>query len=351
VLCRQTGLSFIYLLLLLLLPMVRIPTTKTMAGATGQYLRAVMVLSFLTSIAQLSFQIVLLSMPPYGNFLKENNTTETILRHVGLIRLNGIRIEDGFRYLAPEILMLITSIAVYVGCTKLSAETTRSRTSSASAPSTAAILPPVSSTIAYRNRRKAFFITVGKCLALASLCLVGILRPSALNGIYFLAFLGGMTWWACYKELSRPFGVVLHCVQAVAALHIMALFIVQMQFVQDFLANNTNICRYLGLTFLMKTLDSDPRMQEFSNAEWASFLNPVALLWLYYILGIESYFLLRPRLIRNMSPTKYDGTGRRRSTVRQDAHGSVILSDGYEDVIQLDSLGVPPLLLPFLHFS
>ena len=54
--------------------------------------------------------------------------------------------------------------------------------------------------------------------------------------------------------------------------------------------------RYLGLTFLMKTLDSDPRRQEFSNAEWASYLNPVALLWLYYIMGIESYFLLRPRV-------------------------------------------------------
>jgi hypothetical protein len=45
------------------------------------------------------------------------------------------------------------------------------------------------------------------------------------------------------------------------------------------------------------------------------------------------------QLIRNMSPAKYDATGRRQSTVRQDAHGSVILSDGYEDVIQLDALG------------
>jgi hypothetical protein len=40
-----------------------------------------------------------------------------------------------------------------------------------------------------------------------------------------------------------------------------------------------------------------------------------------------------------MSPIKYDSTGWRRSTVRQDAHGSVILSDGYEDVIQLDAMG------------
>jgi hypothetical protein len=84
------------------------------------------------------------------------------LQHIGLIRLNGVRVEDGFRYIAPEVLMLITSIAVYVGCTKLSAETAPSRASSASAPSTAAILPPVMSTGGYRNRRKAFFITVGK---------------------------------------------------------------------------------------------------------------------------------------------------------------------------------------------
>lgn len=46
----------------------------------------------------------------------------------------------------------------------------------------------------------------------------------------------------------------------------------------------------------MKTYDFDPRMQDFDRAEWASFLNPVALLWLYYILGIESYFLLQPRV-------------------------------------------------------
>lgn len=87
------------------------------------------------------------------------------MRHVGLIRLDGLRVEDGFRYIAPEVLMLVTSIAVYVSSTKLSVESTQSRASSASAPSTAAILPPVPSTAAYRNRRKAFFITIGTLCA------------------------------------------------------------------------------------------------------------------------------------------------------------------------------------------
>jgi len=71
-------------------------------------------------------------------------------------------VEDGFRYIAPDVLMLITSVAVYVGCTKLSAETTHSCATSASVPLRAEIYPAVSSTVAYNNRRKTFFVTVGE---------------------------------------------------------------------------------------------------------------------------------------------------------------------------------------------
>jgi hypothetical protein len=91
-----------------------------------------------------------------------SDPTESILRHVGLIRLDGVRVEDGFRYITPEVLMLITSVAVYVGCKKLSAETTHDCASSASVPSAAVICPPVSSTVAHNNRRRIIFITVGE---------------------------------------------------------------------------------------------------------------------------------------------------------------------------------------------
>jgi hypothetical protein len=58
-----------------------------------------------------------------------------------------------------------------------------------------------------------------------------------------MVFLGGMTWWSCYKGLHRPFGVVLHCVQVFTALHIMALFVVQLQGVQEFLTSDCDYCR------------------------------------------------------------------------------------------------------------
>lgn len=40
----------------------------------------------------------------------------------------------------------------------------------------------------------------------------------------------------------------------------------------------------------------DPREFVFGDLEWASYVNPLALLWLYYILALESKFLLKPQV-------------------------------------------------------
>lgn len=67
---RPTGLSIVYLGLMLYSPMVPIPTYKTMTGHTGIYLKTCICLAFLVVISQITFHIVLLSLPPYGNFLQ-----------------------------------------------------------------------------------------------------------------------------------------------------------------------------------------------------------------------------------------------------------------------------------------
>lgn len=66
---RPTGLSFIYLGLMLYSPMVPIPN-KTMTGHTEIYLKICICLAFLVVITQITFHIVLLSLPPYGYFLQ-----------------------------------------------------------------------------------------------------------------------------------------------------------------------------------------------------------------------------------------------------------------------------------------
>jgi len=60
-----------------------------------------------------------------------------------------------------------------------------------------------------------------------------------------------MTWWSCYKELHRPFGMVLQCVQVLAGLHIVALFVVQLQWIQVFLTSDCNYCRLVTLSQIL----------------------------------------------------------------------------------------------------
>lgn len=50
--------------------------------------------------------------------------------------------------------------------------------------------------------------------------------------------------------------------------------------------------RYLGLTALQTTNCHDPRSGHISNEEWASFVSPLALVWLYFMLWYESNMLI-----------------------------------------------------------
>nr|CAD7203171.1 unnamed protein product [Timema douglasi] len=54
---------------------------------------------------------------------------------------------------------------------------------------------------------------------------------------------------------------------------------------------------YLGLTVLVTRNCTNPVEEHFAEADWDSYVNPVFLLWLFYILVIESRLLLRPRLV------------------------------------------------------
>lgn len=66
---RPSVLSAIYFLLLCYSPFVPIPTEQTMKGHAGIFLKILIAISTLTTLGQLSFQIVLLAMPPYAHFL------------------------------------------------------------------------------------------------------------------------------------------------------------------------------------------------------------------------------------------------------------------------------------------
>ncbi|GLG96580.1 Piezo-type mechanosensitive ion channel component [Gryllus bimaculatus] len=361
---RQNLLSFIYLLLFFYAPWVGVPSAKSMQGATGWYLQIVMICSFLTSMAQLSFQIVLLSMPPYGHFLEPCEFLERVLRHIGLVRLDGIGWVDAVRTLTPEALMLFVSVIVYVVCTNAVGGRRRlSEASAGSLPSTAAILPSNTAIHKKEQSTSQFVMTCGKYVVLISLCAAGSMRPSVPGGVYFLTFIGGMTWWASGRALGRAFGGMLYIIICISVLHIIALFGVQLQWVQDLIGEgDCNYCRYLGLTRLAITnCTTDPRSITYESAEWASYVNPFILLWLYFIVTLEARILIKKHecdldgvlqtestpLMRGVSPTgNYSTTANHAAagldagpgSLYQDPHGSVTITE-VNDIVQMESLG------------
>ncbi|KAF2898574.1 hypothetical protein ILUMI_07602 [Ignelater luminosus] len=287
---RPCLLSAIYLLLLLLLPLIPTPSTQTMAGITGIYLKIVIAISVIALVAQVAFQTVLFCLPPYAYFLENCGELERYLRYAGFIRLNGVSIISATTWLTPEIILCIGSAIVYAILKKLTIEET-------DAIDNVIRLPKVTS----ERRLYGLALSIGKYLSLTSLCVAAILRPSVPGGLYFFVFLCATTWWACKKRLRRGFAILLRVLMVVVFFHICALYGYQLQWSQESLPGNSTYARYFGLTPLMRVQCNDPRNFLWVEDEWASYLNPFALILLYYIIAAESKLLLMPQLRKRPS--------------------------------------------------
>ncbi|XP_018574920.1 piezo-type mechanosensitive ion channel component isoform X3 [Anoplophora glabripennis] len=335
VIFRPSGLSALYLLILFYLPFVPVPTEKTMSGHTGIFLKILIVITSLTALGQVIFQIVLVAKPPYAEFLENDVLLEKILRHVGFIRLNNVDPISATVWLSPEVVMLAISIGFFIAMRKLSAPISVEASNEEGEDSAN------SRSTKTQQKYFSYLVAIGRYCVLFALCSAAVLRPSVLGGLYFIVFLATITWWSCCKQLRRGFAIVLGCLTPVVFIHLSALYSYQFQWPQEFLERNSSYARYFGLTQLITvSLDSsdDPRNFLFTDEEWASFVNPLALYLLYYMLVLEVKGLLQPLLIQGVSPSKRYGSGKK-SGIFQDSTGSVTVTGENTEDIPLDELG------------
>ncbi|XP_076479040.1 piezo type mechanosensitive ion channel component isoform X7 [Bombus vancouverensis nearcticus] len=340
---RPVGLSLVYLALMLYSPHVPVPDAKTMAGHTGHYLKTCIGLSFLTTVSQLTFHIVLLALPAYGHFLHNCESMEMIFRHIGFVRLDSASAWEIFFWLTPELIVLPTSIVVYLICRFLSRKNVTDEEDDASLHRNAeAAKKSADSTAKIIN----FLGRIGTYVVLASLCITAALKPSVEGGFYFLVFLGAATWWACNKELRKGFAILCRIVMVVVILHILALLSYQNQVPQELIPVNSTWQRYFALSPVYQTNCTDPRDVEYTtDADWLIYGYFLRLFWLYYVLALQSQFLSKKPPIINSSSLPVDertplmrfGSGR--TGLLQDSTGSVIVQDGHQDDnIQMQSL-------------
>ncbi|XP_018376708.1 PREDICTED: piezo-type mechanosensitive ion channel component isoform X1 [Trachymyrmex cornetzi] len=303
---RPTGLSIVYLGLMLYSPMVPIPTHKTMTGHTGIYLKTCICLAFLVVIAQITFHIVLLSLPPYGYFLQNCEFLEKLFRHIGFVRLDSASVWEVFYWLAPEFIVLPTVLVVYFICrflTQRRASVEEDETEFNQENNLQRKKTEDSSTKIIN-----FLGSIGIYVVLASLCCVAALKPSIEAAFYFLVFLGAATCWACNKELRKGFSVICRIIMVIVIVHIIILLAYQNEWLQEIIPVSSTWSRYLALTAVYHTNCSDPRNVEYTdNADWLIYGYALRLFWLYYILALQSQFLSRKPALQAKEAKRLSG--------------------------------------------
>ena len=289
---RFNALSFVYVVCLLIWPLLRNPTEATIKGGTGLFLKLLIVISSLATLAHIIFHITLAAIAtkdePYGYDFANCSSKEKIVRQIGVERLDGVDFINILRLILPDVAVLITSILVFVICYKLLKTSTDQTTE---LPTTVAKTR--------RKRTEAFLQFFGEFLVVLFLAASGIIVPSVFGAFYFLSFLYISTFWAFYNTLGKKYALFRFVLLVWSGIHLCVLHLYQFQFFQELVDPQSLVARVLGLTGIIKTDCSKPWYVDFhDSSQWPWFVNPGVILMLYITLAVEcKHWLHRKELI------------------------------------------------------
>ncbi|XP_071959086.1 piezo-type mechanosensitive ion channel component 1-like [Antedon mediterranea] len=281
---RYNGLSFVYLLLLMCVPLLQSPTAQSMKGATGKYLKIVVAFSAAASIGQLIFQIVLLIIG-YGelDFLDGCTEAEKVLRQIGFQRLDVTALSS-IRLVAPDVIVFIVSGIVLASCHKLLAQERAQETTQSA----------MSNTVYKRKKEKRSIVIAGLrgLLTMTLLAFAAIIEPSMISAVYFVSFLVVVTWWSLYKTTGNRFIYWQGCWMVFSGFHLVLLYLCQFQFFQDNVDFDDLAARLIGLKAVIKTDCSGSGKAAYElrlndDLLWPAFVNPGAVLLLYWYCALE----------------------------------------------------------------
>ncbi|KAI9531017.1 hypothetical protein NQZ68_000509 [Dissostichus eleginoides] len=302
---RYNGLSVVYFLFLLTLPLLPNPSLVTMKGKTGQFLRLIICTSLTLLTLQCFMQIPFAYIPP-----QVSGHWEDVLYHLGIIRFSSVDAGNIVRLLAPDLGLLFSSLFILRLCRKIlrslpqEVETSESESEDgsdmegssfdSSDETTVPVQtgPPqfVQKLIVFaaglRLLLSAIMNTAGKVVVTLLLGLAGIVLPSLTSGVYFGVFLGLVWWWVFSRSISMLLFSSLCVMLAIfSGGHLLALYLYQLPLSQQLVPPEDVYARLFGMTGVIRTNSSDPHMLGLHpHVSWPDFINPLVLLLLYYTL-------------------------------------------------------------------
>ncbi|XP_037284739.2 piezo type mechanosensitive ion channel component isoform X2 [Rhipicephalus microplus] len=314
VLFRYNAFSFVYLLLLLANPLIPGPNSRNAnIVRTNCYLKTVVGASTLFCVAQVVYQIVLLSTQSYS---KEHSVAdscslqERLLALVGLHRADGIKAPEALSLLGLDFVVLFAAVFTLVICEKLATPDGTPRSG------------------AVHRRRHTFLMLLGEFLVLLLMAAAGILHASLCSLAYFVAFLWSATWLGMHRPLGTGYQVMRTLLLIYSAMHFVALYTYQLDYIQELVPSASLQARLLGLTSLRipacnstAPTEADVRVLQFRSLHWTLYVSPLVVLSFYFTVATVTRLQLLQQLTRE-SPILVTTSGVGGNAPRQDSKRS-----------------------------
>ncbi|XP_058871632.1 piezo-type mechanosensitive ion channel component 2-like isoform X2 [Acipenser ruthenus] len=338
---RYNGLSFVYLIYLLLIPLFSEPTKATMQGHTGRLLKSLCFTSLTFLLLHIIFQITINSLQA-GNTINPDfncSTWEKSFRQIGFESVRGADPGNGIRVFIPDIGMFVAGLATWLLCRSLVQKTPtedmaqyntdfendeqdeerlemedevmfdedceledecemeeekleegeeEEEEEEEEESTKLKILRRVTGVASKLKEVIGNIITTaGKVVVTILLGLTGIMLPSLTSAVYFFTFLGLCTWWSFCRTFDPLIFSCLCVLMAIfSAGHLIGLYLYQFQFFQEFVPPKDFYARLFGVTPVIQTNCSATWMIiSHPNLLWFHYVNPVMLLVLYYTLA------------------------------------------------------------------
>ncbi|XP_030641114.1 piezo-type mechanosensitive ion channel component 2 [Chanos chanos] len=317
---RYNGLSVLYLLFLLILPLMPNPSPATMKSKTGKFLVIVCSTSVMFLALQCGMQITFAYVPKHVS-----GYWDDVLYHLGIIRFSEVDAGNVVRHLMPDLGLFLSTVFIFHLSRKLlrpptpqvaphencvpssdtedletsdsesdegSIESEGSSLDSSDESTTLPTAPPqfVQKLIVFGAGVRLLLCTImdtgGKALVTVLLGLAGIALPSLTSAVYFGAFLSLVWCWVLGFSISLLFFSSLCVMMTIfSAGHILSLYLYQLPLFQQLVPPQDIYARLFGMTAFIHTEVSEPfSVALHEDVSWPVIVNPLVLLVLYYTL-------------------------------------------------------------------
>ncbi|KAM9224605.1 piezo-type mechanosensitive ion channel component 2 [Dugong dugon] len=345
---RYNGLSFVYLIYLLLIPLFSEPTKATMQGHTGRLLKSLCFTSLSFLLLHIIFHITLASLEAQHHIAPGYNCSawEKTFRQIGFESLKGADAGNGIRVFVPDIGMFFASLTIWLVCKNIVQKPVTEDTAQYNLEfeneeltggekidSEEALIyeedsdggDGVEGELEESARLKLFrrlasvasklkeFIgnmitTAGKVVVTILLGSSGMMLPSLTSSVYFFVFLGLCTWWSWCRTFDP---LLFSCLCVLLAIftagHLIGLYLYQFQFFQEAVPPNDYYARLFGIKSVIQT-DCSSTWKIIVNPElsWYHHANPILLLVMYYTLATLIRIWLQEPLVQDEGTQEED---------------------------------------------